>query len=83
MKSYIIGTMIMIIVGVMVATYFFEKHPELTSPRQNQPIEKQEAKGSEPPQLSPLRPFLKMIQLVTRYKTTNYKLPSIKEVIGF
>jgi hypothetical protein len=47
----------MIIVGVMVATYFFEKHPELTSPRQNQPIEKQEAKESEPPQLSPLQPI--------------------------
>ncbi|MDQ0970589.1 hypothetical protein QFZ31_000467 [Neobacillus niacini] len=57
MKNYIIGTIIMIIVGVTVATYFFEKHPELTSPRQNQPIEKQEAKESEPSQLSPLQPI--------------------------
>jgi hypothetical protein len=57
MKKNIIGTLIIIIVGITVATYFFEKHPELTSPRQNQPIEKQEAKESEPPQLSPLQPI--------------------------
>lgn len=45
------------IVGVTVATYFFEKHPELTTPGQSQPIEKQEAQESEPPQPSPFQPI--------------------------
>lgn len=48
MKNYIIGTIIMVIVGVTVATYFFEKHTELTTSGQSQPIEKHEAQEPEP-----------------------------------
>jgi hypothetical protein len=56
-KKYIIGSIIIVLVGITVATYFFEKHPELTTPGRSQPIEGQEAQESEPPQPSPLQPI--------------------------
>lgn len=57
MKNYIIGTIIIIFVGLTVITYFFEKHPELTSPRQSQSNEKQEAQEPETSQPSPFQPI--------------------------
>lgn len=76
MKNYFIGTIIMIIVGVTVATYFIEKHPELTSLGQNQTIEKQEAKESEPPQLSAL-------QLINEDDPIGYSLENDQLQITF
>jgi hypothetical protein len=56
MKNIIIGT-IFIMICITVATFFFEMHPELTTPGMNQPIEEHEAKESEPLQTSPLLPI--------------------------
>jgi hypothetical protein len=56
MKNIIIGT-IFIMICITVATFFFEMHPELTTPGLNQPIEEHEAQESETLQPSPLLPI--------------------------
>ncbi|WP_045521451.1 WD40/YVTN/BNR-like repeat-containing protein [Neobacillus niacini] len=57
MKNIIIGTICIMLVGITVATYFFEKHPELTTPGRSQPIEEQDTQEFEPPQPSPFLPI--------------------------
>jgi hypothetical protein len=55
-KNIIIGT-IFIMICITVATFFFEKHPELTAPRLNQPIEEPDTQKSEPSHPSSLQPI--------------------------
>jgi hypothetical protein len=56
-KKNIIGTITLIMVGMIVAAFFFKMHPELTLPERNQPIEEHEAHEPEPLQPSPLQPI--------------------------
>jgi uncharacterized protein YxeA len=70
-KNIIIGT-IFIMICITVATFFFEMHPELTTPGLNQPIEDHEAKDSEPLQTSPLLPIYEHDSI--RYSLQNDQL---------
>jgi uncharacterized protein YxeA len=56
-KNIIIGTIIMVIVGITVVTFFLEQHPELTTPERNHHIEEQETQESVPPQQNPVQPI--------------------------
>ncbi|MFP5113001.1 WD40/YVTN/BNR-like repeat-containing protein [Bacillaceae bacterium C204] len=61
MKNIIIGTAFMMIIGIFIATLFFEKSPEITKPglSMNQPTEEHDPQESEQPQPNPLQPIYK------------------------
>jgi hypothetical protein len=56
-KIYIIGSIFIIIVGLAIATFFFEQHPEFSTPRIIQPIEVPDTQKDEPQQPIPLQPI--------------------------
>ncbi|MDF2857382.1 MAG: oxidoreductase [Neobacillus sp.] len=57
MKKNIIGIIFIIIVGLAIATFFFEQHPEFSTPKIIQPIEVPDTQKDEPQQPIPLQPI--------------------------
>lgn len=57
MKNKMIATVILIVAVIFIAIFFFEQHPELTSPWVNQPTKEQDNQESAPIPLSPLQPI--------------------------
>jgi hypothetical protein len=56
-KKNIIGIIFIIIVGLAIATFFFEQHPEFSTPKIIQPIEVPDTQKDEPQQPIPLQPI--------------------------